>query len=505
MGNQSGNRFDAGRRSELLITLIILLIAALFRLLFSPTRGIWYDDAFSILLSQQNLHQIISGTAADTMPPFYYFLLHFWMKLSSSIFFIRLLNIILSLGVVYTVYCFGKEISGKLAGWVAALLTALSPIQVYHAQEVRMYVLLELSLLIYAWMYWRIFVSGKTQKINWFGLVLAGIGAFYSHNLAVFVLVVPDFLLLVQKKWRSLGKIFLAQLIMAILFIPWLVFVPGQIEKIQTAFWTPRPGLVEIIQGIGSLFGYLPQPMVITALILIFSIQALGLMALEICKKRSAGMIRYLLVWAILPPILLFIISYTMRPVFVPRAFITSGLFTYLMVGVLAQSNFQEGGKQLFLKTGIIPILFLLVSLVSLPNLYLFNEFPRSPFKQAAEALSADCLSDCLVVHDNKLSYFPMAIYQPDLRQAYIKDEPGTHNDTLAVSSQVAIGRMASNSAIEAASGKQEVYLVVFDRALAEYRAMGLEIAPSIKMLSDEYQIIDTKSFGDIKFFHYKK
>ncbi len=505
MGNLQGQKFIGKIRSETLITLVILLVAALVRLIYSTSRGIWYDDAFSILLSQQSLDQIVAGTAADTMPPLYYFLLHFWMSISSSVFYIRLLNIILGLLVLYVVFCFGKEISGSLTGWTAALLTAFAPIQVYHAQEVRMYIILELSLLVYAWMSWRIFVSGNTRKINWIIIIAGGVGAFYSHNLAIFILIVPDIILILQKQWRSLGKLITAQAVMALLFIPWLLFVPGQIEKIQTAFWTPRPGLVEIFQGIGNLYGFLPQPIIVTAIILILSLQALGMMGLQFWKNRTDRRIKILLAWALIPPILLFITSYLMRPVFVPRAFITSGIFTYLLAGVLAQTTIQEVGRQSFIKSGVIPLLFMLVSLISLPNLYRFDEFPRSPFRQAAGQLAPVCQSDCLVVHDNKLSYFPMVVYQPDLAQAYIRDEPGTHNDSLAIQSQIAMGRMASTSSIEAAGGKQEVYLIVFDRALYEYKELGLEIAPCLKSLQDEYELIDIESVGDLRIYHLKK
>jgi len=505
MGNQNGLGNIGKPRSDALITLAILLLAALLRLFYSSSRGIWYDDAFSILLSQQRLDQIVTGTAADTMPPLYYFLLHFWMKVSSNIVFIRLLNIILGLLVIYAVFRFGKEISGNLTGWIAALLTAFAPIQIYHAQEVRMYIILELSLLIYAWMSWRIFVAGNVRKLNWIILIAGGVGAFYSHNLAIFVMVVPDFILIFQKQWRNLGKLIIAQCVMILLFLPWLLFVPGQIEKIQTAFWTPKPGLVEIIQGVGNLYGFLPQPIIVTAIILILSLQALALIGIQAWKNRSNGKIKILFAWALIPPVLLFITSYLMRPVFVPRAFITSGIFTYLLAGVLATIALQGVGRQHYFKAAVISLLFLLVSLVSLPNFYLFNEFPRSPFREVAGQLASECQSDCLVVHDNKLSYFPMVIYQPYIAQAYIQDEPGTHNDTLAVVSQRAMGRMASRTAIEASNGAQHVYLILFDRALVEYKGLGLEIAPSLKSLETEYELFDIDSVGDLQIYHLRK
>ncbi len=489
-----------------IVILIILLLAGILRLLFASARGIWYDDAFSILLSEQGLGNIIRGTAADTMPPFYYFLLHFWMLLSPGILFIRLLNILLSLVVVCLVYRMGVEIAGQSAGWIAAGLTAVAPLQIYHAQEVRMYVLLELFLVVYAWMCLRLFSQPQKQTWSWGMLVLAGAGAFYSHNLAIFTLAVPDLILLVQRKWRLLLQLVAAQFIMLVLFLPWLFFVPGQIEKIQTAFWTPRPGLVEIVQSVGNLYGYLPQPVIVTALILILAVQALGLLGLQLWRNRSAEMALPLLGWIVLPPLLLFAASYLMRPVYVPRAFIASGIFVYLLAGFLSARILAAVPRRNIFQALVVPILFALSAVVSLPGMYSFDTFPRSPFRQAAETLVGQCdPADCMVVHDNKLSYFPMAIYQPHLSQAYLPDEPGTHNDTLAKASQVAIGRLASETALAAADNRREVYLVIFERAIGEYQALGLETAPSLGVLKTAYTLLGQSTMGDLVIYHFGK
>ncbi|MGB9799944.1 MAG: hypothetical protein ACPLUL_07620 [Thermanaerothrix sp.] len=52
---------------------LVLLLGLVVRLYRLADRGIWYDDAFSILLSERPLNLIVQGTAADTMPPLYFF------------------------------------------------------------------------------------------------------------------------------------------------------------------------------------------------------------------------------------------------------------------------------------------------------------------------------------------------------------------------------------------------------------------------------------------------
>jgi hypothetical protein len=59
--------------------------------------------------------------------------------------------------------------------------------------------------------------------------------------LAIFGLVTANLFLLLERRWKDLLRLMAAQAGMLILAIPWLLLIPGQITKVQTAFWTPRP------------------------------------------------------------------------------------------------------------------------------------------------------------------------------------------------------------------------------------------------------------------------
>lgn len=59
----------------------ILAFGLALRLIGLESRPLFYDEAFSYFLSIQPFGKIVQGTAADTMPPLYYFLLHGWALL----------------------------------------------------------------------------------------------------------------------------------------------------------------------------------------------------------------------------------------------------------------------------------------------------------------------------------------------------------------------------------------------------------------------------------------
>ena len=484
----------------------VLLLGLALRSIALQARSIQYDDAFSIFLAKKSLPAIISGTAADTMPPLYYFLLHFWILLGGTgLVWLRLLSVILSLGCFILLYLVVRDSAGETAGLWAAFLAAISPLQIYHAQDLRMYALLALAQLGYIWFFVRILnmrhrdpmqLDGKNSWpgwVNWLGLVLCGIAAMYTHNLAVFVLVVPDFYLLARREWRALGRLIVAQLGIVLAALPWLWLVPGQIAKIQAAFWTPRPGIVEILQACVLLVTQLPLPGTWLVGGLVLGLLVVGFVLLETVRQvRKRSLPWFLLALAILPPVLLFAASYLMRPVFVPRGFLAATLGFLGLCGVMIARSWPQ-----------IPAYLILGGLIAgagigLPFHYTFNEFPRSPFQPAMAFIQAQFQTGDRVIHDNKLSYFPSRYYSPAMPQAFLADDPGSPNDTLAPASQAALGLYPEASLAQAVGDSGKVWFVVFSETVQEYRQAGIPDHPQVAWLKAAYPLSHVTQFNDL-------
>ena len=214
---------------------MVLLLGLVLRLIGLDSRSLQYDDTFSIFLSARSLPEILSGTAADTMPPLYYFLLHYWMLLGQSAWFIRLLSVLLSLVAITLLYQLVACWFDRSAATWAAVLAAISPLLIYHGQDVRMYALLVVAQLGYLWFFTRIWFTEDERPPawgNWAGLVLCGAAAMYSHNVAIFGLIVPDLFLLIQRRWKRLAHLIAAQLVIGLLALPWLLMIPGQVTLV---------------------------------------------------------------------------------------------------------------------------------------------------------------------------------------------------------------------------------------------------------------------------------
>ncbi len=481
----------------------VMLLSAVLRVLFINTRSIQYDDAFTYLLASRSPAEIIAGTAADTMPPLFYFILHFWLFLGRELWFVRFLTVLISLGCVYLAYRLVWELTDNpKAGLWTAFLVGISPLQIYHAQDIRMYALLAFSELAYALFFSRIWRNGEGLRDHWgdwLGLVASGAVAMYTHNLAVFWIAVPLAFLFFKRDWRSLGKVLLAVGLIGLISLPWLIKIPGQVEKIQTAFWTPRPGLVEIFQSILMFTATLPLPQPWLMVCAVLSVQILALVGFEVLKGiKGEDALLFLVSFAVLPPALMFVISYLIRPVFVTRGFLAASFAYYGLAGwVISKGWKRHVGK-------IVAVGFVAAVILSLPYQLSFAEFPRSPFREAVEELEKVSNAESLVLHDNKLSYFPCYFFAPDLRQAFLPDQPGSINDTLAAGTQAALGIFPEEGIAEAVEGINRVYFVTFETTLQNYEILDDSTYPTLDWLNSHYQLVNEQAYNDLLVFTFE-
>lgn len=485
-----------GKRIDWRVVLIFAVGLGL-RCVNLSSRSIQYDDAFSIFLAEKDLQTIISGTAADTMPPLYYYLLHLWLLVSHDLGWLRLLSVGLSLVGVYFIFRIVENRAGRNAGLYAAFLASISPLQIYHAQDLRMYALLAAAQMGYFYFFLRVIEGAGASWKSWMGFIGLGVLAMYSHNLAIFGLVVPDLILLARRDWMKLSGLIKAQAVIGLLAFPWLLMVPGQVEKIQRAFWTPQPGLMEIIQAAIVMTTNLPLDgnwLMVGAFI---SIALIILIGYELIRKRikEAG---YLLWMFLVPPILLFIVSYLMRPVFVPRGFLVA-IMAYLgIAGIVVARTSNRWVK------GLLVGGFVIAAVIALPYQLRFEEFPRSAFSKLTREIQKNIQPDEVVVHDNKLSYFPAHYYAPELNQRFVADESGSPNDTYAPASQQAIGLIPSSTLEEAVGKAGGVYFVTFQKTIEEYQAAGLMEHLKVSLLSSMMKLRNQEAVGDLRIYYFK-
>jgi mannosyltransferase len=130
----------------LCVSLLALLAATALRFIALGRQSLWTDELFSVYWARAGAGFMFAHFWNETNPPLYYLILEVWMRVfGDGEAAVRLLSALLSAITVPVVYLLGKNMFGRQAGSIAALLYALSYWNLYYAQEARGYALLYLT------------------------------------------------------------------------------------------------------------------------------------------------------------------------------------------------------------------------------------------------------------------------------------------------------------------------------------------------------------------------
>lgn len=200
------------------------------------TRGFWGDEAWTALISQLSLRKIVATTAQDFHPPFYYFLVHFWIKFfGDSEAAIRSLSVLFWLLTGLVVYklclCFWER--GR--AFLSAIFVLTNPFIFTYACEARSYALL--TLLTTTSMFCFLRALRKSKHWNYFYLLVSAAGI-YTHYYMWFVILAQGiYVLLFERAFlKRLIPLFLGILLF---YLPWLPILFKQTRGVAQDYWIP--------------------------------------------------------------------------------------------------------------------------------------------------------------------------------------------------------------------------------------------------------------------------
>jgi len=487
--------------------LFILILALLVRLIGITSRPIWYDEAFSILFSEKGLGAMLYGTlaptgigSADIHPLGYYTLLWLWMKVfGNSLVAARSLSIIAGVVSIYLIYLIAlKATSDSGMAHLSMLFAAMAPFQVHYAQEIRMYAFLTMWLLLATYAYQR-----GVREGNWKWWAIFSISAAlaqYSHNLAAFYLVPLALLTLLQKNWSAFRAMILAGVGALLLYGPWLVQLPAQFSKVQNAYWVERPDVSKLFTLLIVYLANTPIPpqWIVGVLAIVLGITVIGVLQTVMTMRRAAardGL--WLLYLAFVPALLLFFFS-QWRPVYIERALLPSGaIFCIWLAWVVTKTNLPRTAQ-----FGILGLVAIGAALGLYQHLT-YQDFPYGPFEELDLSLRQRLNAQSVIVHSNKLTMLPAMLFDRDLPQSFIGDEPGSPADTLAEPTQQVLNIRAQDD-IEAAIGDaQQVWYIIYERSIAEYKARGNSTHPDLEFLEGRYNQQHVENWDGIQVFYF--
>ena len=207
-----------GARTLRVVLPLVVLLGALLRFYRLGGQSFWVDEILTLRAANIGESFGLRDAFSNIQGPFHAFFIHFVAKLSTSEVALRSLSAVAGTGTIPVVYLLGRDMAGRRAGLVAAVLLAVSPFAIWYSQEVRNYAFLIFLSAASTLVAWRIIVRGDRA---WPLYVASVTLALYSNLSAAFLWLAHTIfglgrLVRDRRLWKWAG----ACLVIAVLFLP---------------------------------------------------------------------------------------------------------------------------------------------------------------------------------------------------------------------------------------------------------------------------------------------
>lgn len=389
-------------------------------------QSVWYDEAFSIMLSKFHFTDIVRMTSEDVHPPFYYWALKAWtLAFGSSELAIRSLSAVclgVSVGVAGLLI---KRVFGAKTALIALPFMVFAPFILRYGFEVRMYALASLIGITATYVLVVITETVDTRRRR----MLLGVYALLVA-LGVYTLYFMAFLWIAHMAWlawftytKKRRSLFIEGVVAyagsLLLFSPWL---PSFISKADGHTMPAIAHALGFDEFLGILsFDFLYHPpwhlSMANIAAIIFAVVAMIYLGMLGYKQATTKERPYfmLFVFYVGMPILLFILISHLKPMYVERYLAHVILGGYALVGLSAGLALRNREKlKLTLAIAGVLGLILLFGCMQLTKTGNFN-YQRMQYPEIKQmAAHVDCKNGATIFAEGPYTAIELAYYVKD-------------------------------------------------------------------------------------------
>jgi len=399
------------------------------------TSGLWYDETFTYAVSRLPFGRMMTAIRGDVHPPLWYIIEHGWIALTGARpeFVLRFPALLFGGLSVYLAYRLTLVLGydRKVAKLVAIAL-ALTPGQIYYAQEARMYTLLQSTVMVGA--------LGLGAARPWL-MGLGMVAALYTHNLGVAYVGVIGLLAL----WLALrgdtakddhpckGTPLVTTLVVGglvlVAWAPWLRVALRQAIDVRDGFWLQQRTLGGYLMPLYQLtFGVgAPSWTAAHGALAGLGLLIVGLWGLRYRFQERRSVV--LLGLAFGPAMVLALITLAWRPVYLQRALLPS-LPALVILFVVGLHRLRPAYRK--------PVLAVLIPLVAL---VLPLQTKGVDYRAWTGDIADRYRPGDTVWHGNLASYISFGYYLPDPPYTSVCwPDAGDLSQALTVETQRALG-----------------------------------------------------------------
>jgi len=471
--------------------LLIMVIAIGLRFINISRDSLWLDEAISYLTANLSVTDILINTIQDPHPPFYYLLLHYWLKLiPDSDSALRFLGVLLNLLLVPLVYLLALDLLGRYSlALLSALFIAISPFQIAYSHELRMYALLMLLITLMVWAYWH---AIRQEKWCWWLLFfITALLSIYTHLFSFFALTaIGIYALINYRNRRALITTILMGVVLAVLFAPWLYILAGESQydlgSLRPLLTIDNNPIKLIIAFTFLLFGQSTNLWYSgAALFLTVAIIIIFLMEMRRVRQKEESKALLLLGLLVLCIIGLPVIFYYIRPFFLPER--TMAAASPFLLILLAWAVTRRRSP--------LPFLIMIAGLVMLVGslVYLLGEAQKPPYREVIELVAQNLETDDVILHTSDGSYLPALRYEDLPNHAVLAGDPDPRKP---ISVFEAWGGNVWERETAIRAGPRLWVIVALEHSLDWQMEQSQSFA-------DDYSMIQEQDIGGIKIYLY--
>jgi uncharacterized membrane protein len=172
-----------------MVALVSALTAAGLAVRLVITRGLWLDEATSVMEARMSFGRMLDALrTTDVHPPGYFTMLWGWVRIfGDGPLSVRMPTILLGAALVPVLYLVGRDLYGRRTGIVAAVFGVVGPQLVWYSQEARMYMPFMLLVTLSVWAQLRALRSGSTRAWLAHGALCAAM--LWTQYFTIFVIL----------------------------------------------------------------------------------------------------------------------------------------------------------------------------------------------------------------------------------------------------------------------------------------------------------------------------
>ena len=213
------NEPDTADKNSFYLITAILLMSLILRILFLGKKCFWADEGITWFMAL--------GEVGDDASLFYSYIFKWSINLFGwNEWAGRLPSAIAGFLTILIVYHIGRRFFNPRMGLYAAIIASLSSFLIPVSQEMRIYSLLGLEILLTMWIFLEILSNEKGHITWWVGLLIVGIIGQYTHCFFIFVLGyfgLVYFIATGKSNWRGWIKYSAMMILIALAYIPQLL------------------------------------------------------------------------------------------------------------------------------------------------------------------------------------------------------------------------------------------------------------------------------------------